>query len=112
MIPADGEETVRLLRKLAGFGQYWSRHTPGECFLNGDGVPQDRTEGIKWLKKAAEQGEDLAMYKLSEALLDAGPWMWPEAPDWSIKTNLYPKYDSFSEFCLEKLKALWESDLR
>ena len=31
---------------------------------------------------------------------------------WSIKTNLYPKYDSFSEFCLVKLKVLWDSDLR
>lgn len=105
-------ETVRLLRKLAGFGQYWARLRLGQCYLNGDGMPKDRAEGIKWLKKAAEQGEDLAMYKLSEALRDAGPWMWPEAMDWSIRRNLYPKYGSLSEFCLDKLKSLWDSALR
>ena len=111
-IPQDKAEAVRLLRKLAGFGQYWARIRLGQCYLEGDGVPKDRAEGIKWLKKAAEQGEDFAMNELSEALWDAGPLMWPEALDWSIRTNLYPKYGSFSEFCLDKLKALWDSALR
>ncbi|MBA4369259.1 MAG: hypothetical protein C0403_16655, partial [Desulfobacterium sp.] len=36
----------------------------GVMYLNGDGVPQNYQEAIKWFLKAAEQGHDNAQYNL------------------------------------------------
>ena len=35
-------------------------------YFQGDGVPQDYAEAVKWYRKAAEQGDDVAQFKLGE----------------------------------------------
>src|SRR2546426_9462711 len=32
----------------------------GKRFLHGEGVPQDNAEAVKWIRKAAEQGQAMA----------------------------------------------------
>jgi TPR repeat protein len=34
-------------------------------YRNGDGIKQDYFEAIKWYKKSAEQGVDIAQYDLA-----------------------------------------------
>ena len=36
----------------------------GACYQNGEGVPKDDTEAVKWYRKAAEQGNATAQYNL------------------------------------------------
>jgi TPR repeat protein len=37
----------------------------GLCFENGQGVPKNVTEAVKWYRKAAEKGFELAKLKLA-----------------------------------------------
>ena len=36
----------------------------GVCYFNGQGVAEDYTEAVKWLRKAAEQGHAVGQYIL------------------------------------------------
>jgi TPR repeat protein len=35
-------------------------------YLFGEGVPQDYAEAVKWYRKVAEQGDDVAQFKLGQ----------------------------------------------
>ncbi|MGD0650367.1 MAG: trypsin-like peptidase domain-containing protein [Verrucomicrobiia bacterium] len=41
-----------------------AQYNLGVCYDNGQGVPQDHAEAVKWFRKAAEQGEAMAQVKL------------------------------------------------
>jgi TPR repeat protein len=36
----------------------------GVCYVNGEGVPQNYAEAVKWYRKAAEQGDVYAHFNL------------------------------------------------
>ncbi len=63
----DDTNAVRLFTLAANGGDGAARTILGMMFLSGEGVPQDREEGYRWLKLAAEQGdaEAQAVYALS-----------------------------------------------
>jgi hypothetical protein len=80
-VPEEQAEGVRLLRKLAGFGYPYAQRQLGECCWNGAGVPQDREEGIKWVRMAAEQRSYSAMGLLGMYHLQSGNYF--EALKWA-----------------------------
>ncbi len=48
---------ARELRVLAEQGRYGAQYNLGFMYSNGQGVPQDAAEAVKWYRKAAEQGD-------------------------------------------------------
>ena len=109
---SDQAEALRLLRKLAGFGYANAQHSLGSVYFDGKcGVPKDKAEAVKWLRKAAEQRLGIAMDDLSACLLSDGePRSWSEAVYWGLRHTAYPEYDSFPEYLInsfrEKLKEI------
>ena len=68
-------------------------------YLNGShGVPQDKAEAVKWLRKAAEQRIPDAMAELGDCLRSGDePTSQSEARYWRIRLILYPQHDSLPE---------------
>ena len=110
-VPAEQSEGIRLLRKLAGFGNPDAMRRLGACYLKGTGVPADKAEGVRWLLKAAEDKKDTAaMRKLSDCLrTGAPPTSWFEALRWSILADAYPFYDSITEYLFHQVKYAIEN---
>ena len=78
----------------------------GECYLNGNGVPRDTAEGVRWLKKAALQGDDGAMVLLRDHYRES--WNLYNALKWTIRLELHScDYASPVDYCSDALKALW-----
>jgi TPR repeat protein len=53
------EENIRafkLFLRTAEAGHSEAQYYLGSCYHNGQGVQQDYVEGVKWYRKAAEQG--------------------------------------------------------
>jgi len=65
-ISRDHVEAVRWWLKAADQGYALAQYSLGTCFYKGDGVPQDREEGLRWIRKAAEQHEPNAVNYLIE----------------------------------------------
>ena len=108
-VPEEQAEGVRLLRKLAGFGYPYAQRQLGECCWNGAGVPQDREEGIKWVRMAAEQRSYSAMGLLGMYLLQSGNYF--EALKWSCAAEAVEHaHDSLLEYwfdsTVETIKGL------
>jgi hypothetical protein len=55
---------TRLARPLAAEGDARAESVLGLLYFNGEGVPQDKAEAMKWFRRAAEQGDALAQYNL------------------------------------------------
>ena len=115
-VPEEQAEGIRLLRKLAGFGNPDAQCRLGACYLKGTGVPADKAEGVKWLRKAAEKRDTSAMRRLSDCLRTGDPpTSWFEAFQWSIRADAYPLYDSITEYLFhqvkDSIKNAWD-DLR
>jgi TPR repeat protein len=53
----DYATALRLLRPLADQGDAQAQYNLGVLYDNGQGVPQDNGEAMKWYRKAADQGE-------------------------------------------------------
>ena len=51
--------------KLAEQGSAGAQHNLGFSYSNGQGVPQDYKQAVKWYRKAAEQGSVNAQYNLA-----------------------------------------------
>lgn len=104
----EQSEGIRLLRKLAGFGHPNAQRRLGECYLKGTGVPADKAEGVKWLRRAAEKKDIFAMWDLGECLRTGDPpRSWLEAIQWSLRAeayNGYPVYDSITEYLFHQVK--------
>jgi len=55
--------------KAADAGHDYSQYQLGARYLEGEGVPQNDKEAVKWLMKAAEQGHPESIYRLREMSL-------------------------------------------
>ena len=55
---------IKTLRKQAIAGDEEAQYNLGVKYANGQGVPQDYGEAIKWYRKAAEQENARAQYNL------------------------------------------------
>ena len=55
------------LRKAAEKGDAQAQSNLGRAYYNGEGVPKDEIEALKWYRKAAEQGDAEAQYALALA---------------------------------------------
>jgi hypothetical protein len=53
----DYAQAAAWYRKAADQGYVGAQVQLGQLYLYGDGVPPDPVEGVKWLRKAAEQGD-------------------------------------------------------
>jgi hypothetical protein len=49
------EEAFRWYSKAAELGSPYAQYCVGTCFLEGQGVPKDAAEAVKWFLKAAQQ---------------------------------------------------------
>ena len=105
--PEDKPEAIRRLRIGAGFCSMAEERYLGECCMNGNGVPRDTAEGVRWLKKAALQGDNGAMVLLRDHY--RGSWNLYQALKWTIRLELH-QYDYASpvDFCSDALKELWD----
>jgi hypothetical protein len=59
-VPADKAESIRWLTKAADSGDAISQYNLGVLYLQGLGVEKDITKGTALIKKAADQGNDVA----------------------------------------------------
>lgn len=105
-VPEDKPEAIKRLRIGAGFCSMAEERYLGEYCMNGNGVPQDTAEGVRWLKKAALQGDDAAMRLLKDHY--RGSWNPYQALKWTIRLELHSYgYESPVEYCTDMLKGLW-----
>ena len=54
------EERAEQWRKAAEQGDAKAQYYLGHCYNMGEGVAQDKAEAVKWYRKAAEQGLEVA----------------------------------------------------
>jgi len=50
-------QTFKETKRLADIGSVDAQYNLALMYYNGEGVPQDHKEAIKWFRKAAEQGD-------------------------------------------------------
>ncbi len=60
----DYETSVALLIPLAEVGDAQAQNNLGVMYVEGQGVPQDYTEALKWYRKAVAQGDAIAQTNL------------------------------------------------
>ena len=74
--------------------------------MNGNSVPRDTAEGVRWLKKAALQGDEAAMQLLRDHYRKS--WNPYQVLKWTMRLELRSyEYASPAEFCTDALKELW-----
>lgn len=57
---------VEHFKKAAEYGNADAQNQLGDCYLNGEGVPEDSEEALKWYHMAAEQGNAVAQFNLAK----------------------------------------------
>ena len=67
------EATAQIARRIAEQGNSHAQFILGKLYINGEGVPQDYVEGVRWLRLAAEQGHGDAASFLG-SWYQGGPW--------------------------------------
>ena len=108
----DREKAFRLYLQSANMGYFAAQYQVGRMYYNGDGIQRNQEEGLRWLKKSAEQGGISARIKLghiyesdrkSEDPGEVLDWLIPVAEEgdaeaqyllyrlYSIKQNLREK---------------------
>lgn len=55
-VTRDVDKSVQWCKRAAHNGHTVAQHNLGTCFLNGTSVKQDREAGLRWWRRAAEQG--------------------------------------------------------
>ena len=75
---------VDSLKKAAEQGDAEAQFFLGHLYDDGDGVPEDDAEAVRWYRKAAEQGNALAQYQLGVMYYRGGgvPQDYAEAVSW------------------------------
>lgn len=58
------KEALAQWQPLALRGNAEAQYEVGQLFASGEGVPEDKTEGVRWYRKAADQGFAKAQHKL------------------------------------------------
>jgi TPR repeat protein len=56
----DTKKSIDYLKQSAELGYMAAEEALGAAYMNGKGVPKDRAQAKKWLKKAYENGSDSA----------------------------------------------------
>jgi len=67
-----GEDVAEATRKAAEQGVAIAQYNLGWMYENGEGVPQDDVESVKWYRKAAEQGNAKAQFNLVRKAAEQG----------------------------------------
>ena len=66
-------------KKAATAGDTKAQFDLGVCYTEGNGVPEDYAEALKWFRKAADQGNPIAQYNLGLLYVQgrgrAGKWI-------------------------------------
>jgi len=62
----DRKKAFPLYQKAADAGHIDAMYKLGCGLYEGDGIQQNRTDGIKWLKKAAERGHERAKFFIKD----------------------------------------------
>ena len=60
-IEPGSEEYIKKLHEWAYKGYAPTQYDLGVCYEKGEGVPQDIKKAMRWYRKAAQQGEELAI---------------------------------------------------
>src|SRR5215471_9458253 len=83
----DYATAVRLLRPLADQGDAQAQYNLGVLYDNGQGVPQNDAEAMKWYRKAAEKGHARAQQNLGTMYANGQgvPQNYTEAMTWFRK---------------------------
>jgi len=63
-LPITVEDQLAIALRGAALGDANAEVTIGSIYRKGAGVPKDPAEGLKWLRKAAEQGYDVAQVEI------------------------------------------------
>ena len=58
---------IEAMRMVANRGNEEAQYHMAAVYGNGDGVPMDLEEAVKWCRLAAEQGHREAMFKLGDS---------------------------------------------
>ena len=69
--PIEAQQTFDELRALADEGDALAQFNLGVRYANGEGVPQDDVEAVRWYRLAADQGHAEAQFNLG-AMYDDG----------------------------------------
>lgn len=78
---------LRTLKRSAALGDAESQYKLGLSFAEGNGVPQDDAEAVKWFRRAADQGHGVAQFDLA-VMYDRGTGVsqdFVEAAKWYRK---------------------------
>jgi len=83
----DSYEPTEQYRNAAEQGDATAQYNLGNCYYNGNGVPQNDSEAVNWFRKAAEQGHADAQYNLGYCYYDGKgvPQNDSEAVNWFRK---------------------------
>ena len=60
----DYAAELRITRPLAAKGEAWAQFFLGLSYINGQGVPKNAAEAVKWYRLAAAQGNAMAQLNL------------------------------------------------
>ena len=63
----DYDKAVPLFQKAADMGNAEAMVELGDCYFDGNGVSENKAEGVKWYKKAAELGDEVAQNNMGYA---------------------------------------------
>ena len=93
------EEIAKMYRRKADQGEADAQWQLGDCYANGEGVPEDKAEAAKWYRKAADQGHYLAQWQLGECYANGTgvPADKSEAVKWlcrAVRQGYVPYIDS------------------
>jgi TPR repeat protein len=79
----DYQEAFLWTRKLADLGEHSAELTLGSMYIEGQGIPKDRDQGLSWLKKASSHDDFIGglAKKIIAQLENEGRPLAPAPPD-------------------------------
>ena len=82
------ESKLERTKRLANDGDSMAQNNLGSMYYNGEGVPQDYKEAVKWYRMSAEQGNARGQYNLGVMYYngDGVPQDYKEAAKWYRKS--------------------------
>jgi len=75
-----GQDNLAKLQEAAQQGDANAQYNLGVLYLQGDGVPQNHKQAVKWIQEAARQGNAEAQYKLGLLYANNMKWSWSGVP--------------------------------
>lgn len=60
-------------------GDTYAMRRLGRCYLRGRGVKEDTNEYVKWIRKAADSGDEAAMFEMGDIYF-SGHYLYYEKP--------------------------------